>query len=129
MCEIFIVDDNGDDRFLIKTAINRLNPECTLTEFSTGDALYRHAISEQPLVVPDFIILDINLPGHNGLDVLLELRKVEKYKTLPVSIFSTSDREVDMARAKAVGATAYYTKPLHFEGFVSVLGDMLAHVA
>ncbi len=61
---------------------------------------------------PTLILLDIMLPGKNGLDVLAEIRQEDKFKNLPVIVFSNKDNDEDRARAKALGAKDFLVKAM-----------------
>ena len=59
----------------------------------------------------DIVLLDINMPGMDGLELLKHMRGEQALKDLPVIMCTTSSYDQDIARAKALGATAYMTKP------------------
>jgi CheY-like chemotaxis protein len=79
-----------------------------------GDGQF-HDRNQHPL--PDLIVLDLNLPGMDGLDFLDWLKK-ESGLSLPVLVFTISGSAVDKAKALAAGATGYFVKPKDFETFV-----------
>jgi DNA-binding response OmpR family regulator len=64
--------------------------------------------SDQPL---DLVLLDLMMPGRSGLDVLAELRRLPARKGLPVIVLTAKGEERDRARALALGATDFITKP------------------
>jgi two-component system response regulator len=64
---------------------------------------------------PDFMFLDLNMPKKNGHEVLIELKKDEHLKMIPVIVLSTSSAPADVMDSYAVGATCFITKPEDFE--------------
>jgi CheY-like chemotaxis protein len=70
---------------------------------------------------PDLILLDLNLPGKNGLQILSELKANPSLRTIPVVMFSTSAAENDRHDALERGARAYITKPTSFELLVDAV--------
>jgi chemotaxis response regulator CheB len=58
------------------------------------------------------LLLDLHMPRCNGWDVLREVRRDDQFRNLPIVIFSSSDRELDMRSCYDLGATAYVMKPV-----------------
>jgi DNA-binding response OmpR family regulator len=71
--------------------------------------------------VPDFVLLDLNLPKINGLQVLQQIRADERLACVPVVILSASGREEDIERSYALGANTYVQKPVVFDRFVEAV--------
>ena len=70
---------------------------------------------------PGLILLDLNLPGRNGLEVLAELKAAPDLLTIPVVIFSTSQAETDIMASYKLHANAYITKPVGFDLFTEAI--------
>ena len=70
---------------------------------------------------PHLVLLDLNLPGLSGLDVLAILKADEKLSSIPVVIFSSSSHEQDRKKSFALGAKQYITKPNTFDEVVEAL--------
>ncbi len=64
---------------------------------------------------PDLILLDLNLPRKNGIDVLQEIRSHDALREIPVVVLTTSDRDEDVRRCYRYGANSYLTKPVQFD--------------
>jgi CheY-like chemotaxis protein len=64
---------------------------------------------------PDLILLDLNLPGKSGLEVLQIIKQADTLKTIPVVILTTSDRDEDVTRCYLHGTNSYLTKPVQFD--------------
>ena len=70
---------------------------------------------------PNLLLLDLNLPGLSGLDVLAALKQNRELASIPVVVFSSSSREQDRKSSFALGARQYITKPNTFDGVVEAL--------
>ena len=73
---------------------------------------------------PDLVLLDLNLPKKNGLEVLLQLKTNERLRDIPVIILTTSDRDEDVRRCYYNGANNYLTKPVQFDDCVKLVADI-----
>jgi chemotaxis family two-component system response regulator Rcp1 len=85
--------------------------------------------SEAGLEPPDIIILDLNLPGKSGIEVLREIKASTYLKRIPVIILTTSNDEQNIQSAYAVHANCYITKPVDFEKFSEVIESILNYWA
>ena len=121
------MEDDEDHAQLVIRSLSRGRVGNRIDHVSSGeDALdYLHSRgnyteSERP----DVVLLDIKLPGIDGHEVLAEIRNDEKLKTLPVVILTTSDAEMDRAKAYEHNANSYLVKPLDFETFRQLVDDL-----
>jgi CheY-like chemotaxis protein len=73
---------------------------------------------------PDLILLDLNLPGTDGREVLEEIKKDPKLKTIPVIVLTTSADDKDIQICYRAGANSYIQKPVDLEGFYSAIGRL-----
>jgi DNA-binding response OmpR family regulator len=119
---IFQVEDDEDFSFFMKQAIKEVGANISLTIAPNGqkgmDVLKRY---EENNVVPGMIILDLNLPGMSGLDLLKIIRDTSFCATVPIIIFSTSDSPKDIQAASHFGASEFKTKPL---GYWELVNDL-----
>lgn len=106
---IWIVDDDEDDQYLFEIAFKTLNPPVSVRRLSDGEELL--PTLNQSDSKPSLILLDLNMPLLNGFDVLQQLRANSDYKDLPVVVLTTSSHREDEAKAMALGANAFLTKP------------------
>jgi CheY-like chemotaxis protein len=74
---------------------------------------------------PNLIILDLNLPKLNGYDFLKLVKQHSDLKCIPVIIFTTSDRELDIKQSYLLGANCYLSKPHDLEEFLNVIKTSL----
>jgi CheY-like chemotaxis protein len=70
---------------------------------------------------PGLILLDLNLPGTDGREVLEEIKQSDKFKKLPVLVLTTSTDERDIERCYQMGANSYVKKPVDLEGFMTAI--------
>ncbi len=73
---------------------------------------------------PVVIILDLNLPGTNGRDVLVEIKSMPKFKSIPVIVLTTSSDERDIDQCYSNGANSYIQKPVDLNSFVEAIKQM-----
>ncbi|HEX8898776.1 MAG TPA: helix-turn-helix domain-containing protein [Chthoniobacterales bacterium] len=124
--EILLVEDNPHDVTLTLHAFKKVgltNPIHVVTDgiealdflFATG----RHADrkTEPP---PEVVLLDLNLPGKSGLDVLREIKTNAKTENISVVVLTVSDRIRDIAECRQLGAENYIVKPVDFQNFSAV---------
>lgn len=119
-----LIDDNPLDRALAEEAFALLKQPCTLVTMPSGiEAL--HVLKAADTLLPDLVLLDINMPGMNGLAVLEKLKGHPTLKNLPVLMLTTSMADDDLRRAYALHASAYLPKAVSFEGFLTQLEGLV----
>jgi two-component system response regulator len=69
------------------------------------------------IITPDIILLDLNLPKLNGLQILERIRKNPDTRLVPVIILTSSKEEADLTKAYTLGANSYIRKPVDFQKF------------
>jgi len=123
---ILLVDDSEDDCTLMRRAFSKaklLNPLLGLhsgeeaLDYLSGSGQYTNR-AEYPL--PALILLDIKMPGIDGLEVLRWIRTQPGLRTLRVVMLTTSNDLRDVNAAYQLGANSFLTKPVDFEHFVEV---------
>ncbi|MCL4146363.1 UNVERIFIED_CONTAM: hypothetical protein GTU68_031043, partial [Idotea baltica] len=72
-------------------------------------------------IKPDIILLDLNLPKINGLEVLKMVKTDPILKSIPVIILSTSSAQLDIASAYQLNANSFISKPIDYEEFMNVM--------
>jgi CheY-like chemotaxis protein len=119
--EILLVEDNPGDVRLTTEALkeNRVRNRVAVVE--NGDQaleLLRRAGSFANAPRPDLILLDLNLPGKDGREVLAEIKSDPDLKRIPVVVLTTSQSEQDITRSYNLHANAYVTKPIDLDQFI-----------
>lgn len=90
---ILLADDDKDDRFFFNEALKQLPIATRLTTVENGEKLM-DLLSKNSEHLPDVLFLDLNMPRKNGNECLIEIKRNEKLKHLPVIIYSTSLHEL-----------------------------------
>jgi CheY-like chemotaxis protein len=122
-----LVEDNPMDVMLVRNAAASRNLEPRFDIFDDGEQALKfiHVVDkENGDFCPDLILLDLNLPRVNGLEVLAQLRTSPRCSTVPVIIMTSSAAQEDRTKSAALGATTYFLKPSGYEEFMK-LGDMI----
>jgi CheY-like chemotaxis protein len=122
--EILLVDDNpGDVRLTVEALKENKMPNKLNVVNDGAEALtflYKKGkFTDAPR--PDLILLDLNLPKKNGLEILEEIKKDTALKRIPVVIFTASSAERDIIKSYNYHANCYITKPVHLEQFIEVV--------
>ncbi len=121
---ILLVEDNSGDIILIKEALLEASFPHELHIATKGeealDFLYRRPPFEDA-PKPDIILLDLNLPGKNGLDVLQDIKNNNELRTIPVIMLTTSSSESDIQSSYSLHANCFITKPIDFDDFNEIV--------
>lgn len=127
---ILLVEDNPDDVMLTEAALqeNKIFNKLVVTRdgvealdylFRTGKYADRDAEE-----IPQIILLDLNLPKLNGLDVLRKVRSDARTRMLPVVILTSSMEERDVIDSYQLGANSYIHKPVDFSQFSEAVRNL-----
>jgi CheY-like chemotaxis protein len=116
---ILLVEDNEGDIILTKEALKDANIRNQVTVAMDGEQALLMLYAAEEL--PDLILLDINLPRINGLEVLASIKKDEKLKDIPVIMLTTSSAEKDILTSYAHHANRFITKPVDLPRFMEVI--------
>jgi CheY-like chemotaxis protein len=118
---ILLVEDNPVDIDLTLRAFAAKNLSNLIQVARDGEeALKYFERWEQGETRPIVILLDLNLPKINGLEVLQKIKSHPDFKTIPVVILTTSSESSDLQAAYQSGANSYIVKPVDFEKFLDV---------
>ena len=128
--DILLVEDSSADIFLVKQAIQAHGLPVNLQVAEDGERAIEfidRAESEPDTPSPKAVLLDLNLPKKTGADVLMRLRRSNKFRDVPIIIVTSSGSDRDREQMKRLGATRYFQKPSAFDDFLK-LGAVLAEV-
>ncbi len=127
---ILIVEDNDDDYFATVRAFKKTNLINPIQRCTNGDQaldyLFQRGEFSAPGKAPrpSIIMLDLNLPGADGRDVLHIIKHEPGLMKIPVIVLTTSNAEQDIERCYAAGANSYVHKPVDFEGFIQAIARL-----
>ncbi|AGB37868.1 response regulator [Natronococcus occultus] len=118
---ILLVEDNPGDVTLVREAFDEVADDVRIDTVPDGDEAMR-VLSErrETGTLPDILLLDLNVPGMHGLELLESLQKSPELTAIPVIVLTCSDDETDIAESYNRRANAYLTKPDSSDGFVSL---------
>jgi len=127
---ILLVEDNPDDEELTLRALKKNNivnnvvvarDGAEALDFLFGAGKYA---GRDPNDLPQIILLDINLPKVDGLEVLRRVRANEATRLLPIVILTSSKEEQDLIQGYRLGANSYVRKPVDFNRFVEAVRQL-----
>ena len=124
---IYLADDDQDDREFFADAVLEIDPGVILEQAPDGMHLMDELLALSPSELPEFIFLDINMPGKSGLECLQEIRNSEgSLKEVSVVMLSTSSDPAIIEKSMELGATFYVVKPSCFQRLKSLLEQVLS---
>ncbi|MDA1309404.1 MAG: response regulator [Proteobacteria bacterium] len=117
---VLYIEDNPANMILMESLIDRIS----------GVELIPAETAEIGLVLaraepPDLVLMDINLPGMDGISALKELRAMEETKTIPVVAVSAAAMPQDIERAIEAGFEQYITKPINLRQAIEIIKQYL----
>jgi CheY-like chemotaxis protein len=122
--EVLLVEDDEGDVLMTREALEEGKVINRLNVVSDGVQAIDYLRRQGPYSGarrPDLILLDLNLPRRDGLQVLGEIKADSDLRRIPVVVLTTSEAEEDVLRSYDLHANAYVTKPVDFERFVGVI--------
>jgi CheY-like chemotaxis protein len=122
---VLLVEDNEADVRLTREALREAGEDVRLSAVSDGEqalAFLRREDGFAEAPRPDLVLLDLNLPRKNGLEVLAELRADQSLPPIPVIVLTSSAAHSDVQAAYARGANAFVVKPLELDAFMDLIG-------
>lgn len=112
--------------FLVQKALRDNQVEFQLTRFDDGEQVLRALQKQEPgAEPPDLIILDLNVPKIDGMDILRTIRKDPALADVPIAILTSSRSAQDRVDAMALGADRFITKPADLRSFVGIVGGSI----
>jgi CheY-like chemotaxis protein len=130
---ILSVEDDDAVQFLLQIALEKqVGGDFELLRVLSGEeglaflrttGVYAHAPK------PDLVLLNLDMPGISGLEVLARMREDDSLKSIPAVVFTSSDLNKDRAECLALGARDFLSKPNDFEGVVQAVKPACAYAA
>lgn len=125
--EILLIEDNPGDVMLTKEAFSHMKVRNTIHTVTDGEQALAYLHRRPPYEAaqrPHLILLDLNLPGLDGREVLQEIKGDDALKSIPVVVMTSSEAETDIERSYELHANSYIVKPVGLQGFMDVVASI-----
>lgn len=122
---VIIIDDDSDDLDIMKEALMQVDPSLLCICFVYPDEAIR-LLSNELILLPDFIFIDINIPRLPGPECLSLLREIRDFDQVPIIMYSTSMPDPVAETLKKSGATFTFQKPFEFNGYINILDRIIS---
>ena len=123
---VLLIEDNSADAFLTQEILKDSMVPNVVHVAKDGAKALGHMLGkngEAGRHIPDLILLDLNLPVMDGFAFLAEIEKDRRLKDIPVFVLSASSAQLDIEKARNLGARGYFVKPLDLDEFEKELGE------
>jgi CheY-like chemotaxis protein len=127
LVDVLLVEDDPGDVLITREAFEHHQIRNNLHVVGDGEQamnFLRKTGAYADVPTPGLILLDLNLPRRNGLEVLAELKSDTELLTIPVVVLTTSQAPEDVLRSYSLHANAYISKPADFDEFVDAIGQI-----
>lgn len=126
---ILVVEDSPIDVEILARAFRKADFSPTVHHCSDGDSAVEFLVSlcnedAMSTKLPSMVLLDLNLPGTDGREVLTIIKNNDCLRKIPVVILSSSNNESDVSYCFSVGADKYLRKPISAEEFADTVGQI-----
>jgi CheY-like chemotaxis protein len=126
LVQIVVVDDNPADVFLVEEALRSQDIEFQITRFENGElalnAFSGGGIERGDFPFPDLVLLDLNIPRAEGIEVLKAIRQNAQFASVPVAVLSSSVSPRDRHEAETAGADRFVIKETDLQAFLETVG-------
>jgi CheY-like chemotaxis protein len=126
--QIFIAEDSRGDVLLVKEALAAYGLTAELQLCKDGEAALSELGQCEAGNLPDLIIIDLNLPRVDGMEVLRHVRGLPIFDGTPIMVFTSSRSTNDRTEAERFGANAYVSKPSTLDEFLSTVGSAIRNL-
>ena len=126
--KILLVEDNPGDIRLVREALDECGMNHRLEVASDGVAALKYLRKGKSTLnglLPDLLLLDLNLPKKDGREVLMEIKGDVNLRRIPVVVFSSSKAEADIISSYHHHANCYICKPLDLDTFIDVIRQIV----
>jgi len=121
---VLLADDDEDDRLFFREAFEEIKIKTKVKTVNDGVELMNH-LTKSGNELPHILFLDLNMPRKSGMDCLLEIKRSDSLKDIPVAIYSTSASDEDIEDTFVKGANVYIKKPSDFGTLKKILEEVI----
>jgi CheY-like chemotaxis protein len=122
--QILLADDDDDDRLFFKEAFEDIKIKTHVRFVNDGVELMDY-LTENSNPLPHILFLDLNMPRKNGIECLLEIKRMEHLQNIAIAIYSTSSSDQDIEETFVQGANVYIRKPNDFKVLKRILEQII----
>ena len=124
-----VVEDSDEDFDTLLQALGKTGMHVKVFRAHSGEdwLAQLRGIDTKLGVYPSFILLDLNIPGADGREILLEIKTDPMLKLIPVVIFTTSTNPRDLKSCYELGANAYHIKPIQYPDHLNLLENIFRY--
>lgn len=123
--EILLIEDNIQDAELTMRELRKNNMANHLVHLKNGKEALDFIFMESNLTnPPKVVLLDIQMPKVNGIEVLQRIKEDPRTRSLPVVMLTSSKESPDIQKCYDLGANSYIVKPVNFEGFANAIKSL-----
>lgn len=122
---ILLIEDSPIETLMVREALHDLGLDRTLYTVTGGQAamaFLRQRAPYESAPQPSLILLDLNLPGQSGQEILEEIKSDDALRTTVVIVLTTSREDRDLRKAWSSNVNGYIVKPANFSALVKVMG-------
>lgn len=120
---ILLIEDDTIEVMKFNRVLQKLDLNHKIIEANNGEEAL--TILKDKIVIPDIIILDLNMPKINGIEFLQILKADDYLKYIPAIILTTSNNHKDVLECYKIGIAGYVLKPLKYDNYVERIRKML----
>lgn len=120
---ILLIEDDSIEVMKLNRTIQTLQLNHTIIEAKNGKEAFK--ILDQKEVLPDIILLDLNMPIINGVEFLSIMKEQDSLKHIPTIILTTSNNNKDLLQCYKLGIAGYILKPLKYNDYVEKIKKLL----
>jgi CheY-like chemotaxis protein len=131
LVDLLLVEDDKDDAELTIRELKKHKMANNLFHVRNGEEAIDFIFATGPfadtrsiLHPPKLVLLDIQMPKINGIEVLEKIKSDERTKSTPVVILTSSKEDPDVQKCYSLGANSYIVKPVNFEGFADAIKNL-----
>lgn len=125
LLNILFVEDDAIEVMMFVRVLQKIGSNHRLIEARNGEEAL--AVLNNKEVIPDIILLDLNMPKLNGIEFLKIVKSNDLTKHIPVIIFTTSNNHRDIATCYKIGISGYIIKPLKYEDYLVLVQKTLEY--
>ncbi len=119
---VLLVDDDDVDSDLTRATLESARIAVAMHRVDSGEQALAYLNEEgDGAAAPDLVLLDVKMPGMNGIETLHAIKSDLRLKHIPVIMLSSSTHDEDILRSYAEQAYAYLTKPIHVDSFRAIV--------